>query len=205
MEFQKDEYHPLPLLSLNHISLVCKSLPLSLQFYEKVMGFECVQRPVPNFKDAWLYNYGFGIHLLQSEGWDTDLFEKHEINPKDNHISFQCSDINLIEKRLRDMGIDYVKQVVEEEGLCIDQLFFHDPDGYMMGICNCENFPIVPSDEASAVPQLCPLKSADLTKTIFPLFCHGEDIEASERNGQFSEQAQEKKEMLPLDIMGVFI
>ena len=35
-----------------------------------------------------LYNYGFGIHLLQSE--DPENMPKiSQINPKDNHISFQ--------------------------------------------------------------------------------------------------------------------
>jgi hypothetical protein len=35
-----------------------------------------------------LFNYGIGIHLLQSEDPDS-LPEKREINPKGNHISFQ--------------------------------------------------------------------------------------------------------------------
>jgi hypothetical protein len=35
-----------------------------------------------------LFNYGIGIHLLQSED-PKSLHEKTEINPKDNHISFQ--------------------------------------------------------------------------------------------------------------------
>lgn len=35
-----------------------------------------------------LFNYGIGIHLLQSEHPES-LPEKREINPKDNHISFQ--------------------------------------------------------------------------------------------------------------------
>ena len=37
-----------------------------------------------------LFNYGIGIHLLQSED-PGSLPEKGEINPKDNHISFQVS------------------------------------------------------------------------------------------------------------------
>jgi hypothetical protein len=35
-----------------------------------------------------LFNYGIGIHLLQAEDPDS-LPGKTEINPKDNHISFQ--------------------------------------------------------------------------------------------------------------------
>ena len=39
-----------------------------------------------------LFNYGIGIHLLQSED-PGSLPEKGEINPKDNHISFQVSSL----------------------------------------------------------------------------------------------------------------
>ena len=35
-----------------------------------------------------LFNYGVGIHLLQSED-PVSVAEKREINPKDDHISFQ--------------------------------------------------------------------------------------------------------------------
>lgn len=35
-----------------------------------------------------LFNYGIGIHLLQSEDPES-MTKKTEINPKDNHISFQ--------------------------------------------------------------------------------------------------------------------
>ena len=35
-----------------------------------------------------LFNYGIGIHLLQSEDPEK-MPRKREINPKDNHISFQ--------------------------------------------------------------------------------------------------------------------
>ncbi|KAL0357195.1 UNVERIFIED_CONTAM: hypothetical protein Scaly_1405200 [Sesamum calycinum] len=34
-----------------------------------------------------------------------------KINPKDNHISFQCSDMDLIISQLEEMRIEYVKAV----------------------------------------------------------------------------------------------
>jgi len=36
-----------------------------------------------------LFGYGIGIHLLQAED-PSDIPRKKEINPKDNHISFQA-------------------------------------------------------------------------------------------------------------------
>jgi catechol 2,3-dioxygenase-like lactoylglutathione lyase family enzyme len=46
---------PLPLTSLNHISLVCKSVKESIHFYENVLGFVPVKRPGSfDFDGAWL-------------------------------------------------------------------------------------------------------------------------------------------------------
>lgn len=95
-----------------------------------------------------LFNYGIGIHLLQS---DSAPSKKSKINPKDNHISFQCSDMSLVMKKLEEKNIEYVTAVVEEGGVKVDQLFFHDPDGYMVEICNCHVLPVLPLSS-------CPLK-----------------------------------------------
>ncbi|KAL1809703.1 hypothetical protein DCAR_0729306 [Daucus carota subsp. sativus] len=138
------ENNPLHLKSLNHISLVCKSIEESMDFYKNVLGFAPVRRPGSfDFNGAWLFSYGIGIHLLQSEDPE-NMPKKGEINPKDNHISFQCESMGAVEKKLKEMGIDYVRQRVEEGGIYVDQLFFHDPDGFMVEICNCDNLPVVP-------------------------------------------------------------
>lgn len=50
------------------------------------------------------------------------------------------------------MGMRYTTAVVEEEGIQVDQVFFHDPDGYMIEICNCDNLPVLP------ISSSCPLK-----------------------------------------------
>ncbi|OVA00454.1 Glyoxalase/fosfomycin resistance/dioxygenase domain [Macleaya cordata] len=80
---------PLPITSMNHISLVCRSAEKSLDFYQNVLGFFPIRRPGSfDFDGAWLFNYGIGIHLLQSENPEK-MSKKTEINPKDPHISFQ--------------------------------------------------------------------------------------------------------------------
>ncbi|XP_058762253.1 glyoxylase I 4-like [Vicia villosa] len=133
---------PLPLLSMNHVSFVCRSVQESVKFYENVLGFVLIKRPSSfKFQGAWLFNYGIGIHLLES---DKVAVKRGEINPKENHISFQCSDMKIIMNKLDGMKIEYVKAVVEEGGIEVDQVFFHDPDGYMIEICNCQNLPVIP-------------------------------------------------------------
>ncbi|TYH26515.1 hypothetical protein ES288_A03G259000v1 [Gossypium darwinii] len=155
----------LPLLSLNHVSFVCKSVSKSVRFYEQVLGFVLIKRPSSfNFEGAWLFNYGIGIHLLESEIVPT---KKEKINPKDNHISFQCSDMEQVIRKLEAMKIEYVTGVVEEGGIQVDQLFFHDPDGYMIEICNCQNLPVLPLTSctlklpSSAVPSLYEKRSRE--------------------------------------------
>ncbi|CAK7357113.1 unnamed protein product [Dovyalis caffra] len=145
-------------LSLNHVSFVCKSVPESVKFYEEVLGFVLIKRPSSfKFEGAWLFNYGIGIHLLES---DKDVpTKKSKINPKDNHISFQSSDMNVVIKKLEEKNIEYVTAVVEEGGITVDQLFFHDPDGYMVEICNCQNLPVLP---LSACPLSLPQTNGKL-------------------------------------------
>lgn len=136
--------NPLRLTSLNHISLMCRSVEDSIRFYRNVLGFVPIRRPGSfNFDGAWLFSYGVGIHLLQSEEPDK-MPKKSKIDPKDNHISFQCESVGAVEKKLVEMGIDHVRASVEEGGVHVDQLFFHDPDGFMVEICNCDVLPVVP-------------------------------------------------------------
>ncbi|XP_059457754.1 glyoxylase I 4-like [Corylus avellana] len=136
--------NPLHLKSLNHISLVCKSVEKAIDFYQNVLGFFPIRRPGSfDFDGAWLFGFGIGIHLLQSETPE-NMPKKTEINPKDNHISFQCESMGAVEKKLKEMGIKYARAMVEEGGIHVDQIFFHDPDGFMVEICNCDNLPVVP-------------------------------------------------------------
>lgn len=101
-----------------------------------------------------LFNHGIGIHLLQSDGAPGK--KKGAINPKDNHISFQTSNMGMIIEKLEEMNIEYATAVVKEGGVTVDQLFFHDPDGYMIEICNCQNLPVLPLSS-------CPIKKLPTT------------------------------------------
>ncbi|KAK1425617.1 hypothetical protein QVD17_20971 [Tagetes erecta] len=52
--------------------------------------------------------------------------------------------IGVVEKKLKEMVISYKKQRVDEGEIYIDQLFFHDLDGFMIEICNCDVLPVIP-------------------------------------------------------------
>lgn len=64
----------------------------------------------------------------------------------------QCTDVGMVKRRLEEMGMRYVTAVVEEAGTKVDQVFFHDPDSYMIEICNCDKIPILPLSS-------CPFKT----------------------------------------------
>ncbi|KAK9149674.1 hypothetical protein Scep_008431 [Stephania cephalantha] len=135
----------LGLTSMNHISLLCRSIEKSREFYQDVLGFFPIKRPGSfDFNGAWLFGYGIGLHLLQSEDPENMVTRKRKINPKDNHISFLCESMVGVEQMLKEMKVEYVSNVVEEDGILVDQLFFHDPDGFMIEICNCDQLPIIP-------------------------------------------------------------
>ncbi|KAF3322425.1 Glyoxalase-like domain-containing protein [Carex littledalei] len=136
----------LPLLSLNHVSFLCTSVDNSVKFYQELLGFELIKRPASlNFEGAWLHKYGISIHLLQKDSGDSNTPNKQsEINPKSNHISFQCENIDVVRKKLGDVGKEYVSAVVKDGDILVDQIFFHDPDGNTIEICNCQKLPVVP-------------------------------------------------------------
>ncbi|CAN6482531.1 unnamed protein product [Victoria cruziana] len=135
----------LPLVSFNHVSILCRSVKDSTKFYQDVLGFHLIKRPSSfDFEGAWLFNYGIGIHLLQCSSAGGMPMKPGVINPKSNHFSFQCKDIELVKKRFEEARMEYVATSVEDGGIKVEQVFFHDPDGYMIEICNCDKLPILP-------------------------------------------------------------
>ncbi|XP_054814585.1 glyoxylase I 4-like [Prosopis cineraria] len=140
-----------PLKALNHVSRVCRDVKESIEFYTKVLGFVEIERPqVLDFEGAWLFNYGVGIHLVQCHDDHKLPSDTQHLDPQDNHISFQCEDMEGMEERLKKMNVKYMKKTMEaEDGTVMDQIFFNDPDGFMVELCNCEDLKLVPSSPTS--------------------------------------------------------
>ena len=55
-ERERDIQGPVPLMGLNHVSRLCKSVESSIDFYSKVLGFVQMERPpgFESFSGAWL-------------------------------------------------------------------------------------------------------------------------------------------------------
>ncbi|KAK3144121.1 hypothetical protein QOZ80_4AG0309050 [Eleusine coracana subsp. coracana] len=151
MDFHEEPDTAVPLVRLNHVSFQCSSVEESVCFYQRVLGFELIKRPASlDFKGAWLHKYGMGIHLLQRGSVPADSGPAAAsrpppaINPKGNHISFQCTDMGLMKTRLHEMELEFVATRVLDGETVVEQLFFHDPDGNMIEICECEKLPVIP-------------------------------------------------------------
>ncbi|KAL3692745.1 hypothetical protein R1sor_006396 [Riccia sorocarpa] len=148
----------LPLSCVNHISRNCTDLQEATRFYENLLGFVQVQRPGSlDFDGVWLFNYGIGVHLLQAPEGSNQKFRNLEIDPRADHLSFQCAgEITAVEQKLEENGVKYLRRQVEEGGIFVDQLFFLDPDGFMIEVCNCENLQVVPLTTSYSGPLHMP-------------------------------------------------
>ena len=58
--------------------------------------------------------------------------------------------MEAVERILDKMKMKYVKRRVEEGGIYIEQIFMHDPDGFMIEMCNCDILPVVPLGSSSS-------------------------------------------------------
>ncbi|MEW5303098.1 MAG: hypothetical protein WDW38_001422 [Sanguina aurantia] len=123
---------------MNHISRVVSDLKTSCLFYE-MLGFSRIHRPSLRCDGVWLWGLGLGIHLIKGN----PIARQPVIDPQADHISFQAESLAGTEELLKKMGVPYAEALVEEEGLLVRQLFFHDPDYNMIEICNCDVLPIV--------------------------------------------------------------
>ncbi len=73
----------------------------------------------------------------------------------------QSDSIAGVEQALQEHGIKYTQTTIDERGIKIEQVFFHDPDGFMIEICTCEVFPVQPIvSNTASICNLSPALSA---------------------------------------------
>lgn len=54
----------------------------------------------------------------------------------------QANDLDEVELQLQRHKIEFVSQQTQEGPVTVRQVFFHDPDGNMIEVCNCDEFPV---------------------------------------------------------------
>jgi hypothetical protein len=69
--------------------------------------------------------------------------------------------MGLMKARLGDMELEFVAARVRDGETVVEQLFFHDPDGNVIEVCDCEKLPVIPLAVADA--------GADLPNLLLPV------------------------------------
>ena len=130
---------PLQLVSMNHFGRQTRDIEKAKQFYRDVLGFRDIERPPFPSPGAWLYNCGVQLHLIDVDAYSSEPAPRDPINLRENHLAFAVADIECMEQRLKEHGIEYVQALIPERGT--PQLFFRDPDGWMIEVGRYD-FPI---------------------------------------------------------------
>ena len=120
---------------INHIAISVRDVNKSIQFYQKVFGFEEIENTASNSATRW---------LLMGENKQLHLIPRPNLKVKTNkavHFALTTSDIDSFVNHLLELKIDYsdwtgtpTKEYVRKDG--IQQFYFQDPDAYWIEINN---------------------------------------------------------------------
>ena len=109
---------------LNHVALHVSDLDASMHFYGEVIGLPQKARPAFDFPGAW---YAFGnqeLHLIADPAM-TAASRRH------HHFALLVDDTDAAKAELTAKGItEFRGPAPRPDGAM--QLFFHDPDGYVI-------------------------------------------------------------------------
>lgn len=115
----------LPLITINHVSYAVPEPQVTAHFFEQVLGFRRLKRPdsfEKAFDGAWLCGMGVEIHLIQPKTADfSGSFPKtiaaDDIDPRSDHLSFLCNDMDVVTAALEEWEVKYVESEFRENGM----------------------------------------------------------------------------------------
>jgi glyoxylase I family protein len=123
-------------MRIQHVGLVVSDLDRSRRFYADALGLEEVPRPSNFvFDGAWFRFGGTELHLL-SDAHATGGAGQWEpgegaARGMTHHLAFEVDDLGLACARLSDNGVD-LEGGPMARGDGYVQVFFRDPDGYVL-------------------------------------------------------------------------
>ena len=108
--------------SIDHVALSVSDIDVSIDFYQRVLWLEQIQRPDFNFPGAWFgFPDGRALHLIgRREGRAT----------QDHHFAMWVSNEDACLKHLREQKVDFRGPTPRPDGVA--QIFFQDPDGNLI-------------------------------------------------------------------------
>jgi glyoxylase I family protein len=123
-------------MRIQHVGLVVSDLDRSRRFYADALGLEEVPRPSNfAFDGAWFRFGGTELHLL-SDAHATGGAGQPEpgegaARGMTHHLAFEVDDLGLACARLADSGVQ-LEGGPMPRGDGYVQVFFRDPDGYVL-------------------------------------------------------------------------
>jgi catechol 2,3-dioxygenase-like lactoylglutathione lyase family enzyme len=113
---------------LNHVALHVADVDRSVAFYRDVLLLKPIPRPAFTFPGAW-FQLGTDqeLHLIGER--------KHEVvsHNRGNHFALLVDDFEAWERRLTELGVNFVPRRTRPDGAL--QLFLIDPDGHYVELC----------------------------------------------------------------------
>jgi len=143
-------------MRLQHCGLVVADLDRSRRFYDQALGLEEVPRPPSfTFAGAW---FRFGedeIHLL-AEADTTGRAGAPDPGPSaafglSSHLAFEVDDLDSGCARLEANGVALIGGPMPR-GDGVVQVFFRDPDGYVLELFQWTN------EDQSGAPERAPVR-----------------------------------------------
>jgi len=121
---------------LQHCGLVVRDLERSRWFYVTVLGMEEVSRPKSfTFVGAWFRSGDSELHLITAK--DTTAPPgfadpgKGELTGLATHFALEAADLYALKAHLEQHDVDIVSGPLRR-GDGAEQLYVHDPDGYLI-------------------------------------------------------------------------
>lgn len=111
-----------------HFNIRCSKsdLPAVEKFYADVMGLKKGYRPDFRFDGIWLYDGDDPIVHVSARFPEGSIAKHDRHNGSIDHIAFKASGAAEFRNRLKELGIAFEEQNIENAGY---QVFLHDPVG----------------------------------------------------------------------------
>jgi catechol 2,3-dioxygenase-like lactoylglutathione lyase family enzyme len=122
-------------MRIQHVGLVVSDLERSRRFYREALGLEEVPRP-PNFtfSGAWFRFGEYELHLLSqahTTGGAGQTAGPGATQGMTHHLAFEVDDLAAACARLAEKGVPLAGGPMPR-GDGVTQVFFFDPDGYVL-------------------------------------------------------------------------
>ena len=127
-------------LYVDHVTIIAGDLESTRRFYVEIMGMHEVKRPSFDFAGAWFEKNGFQVHatLASVESGNAGPADTGaEVVSRGQHLAFRVGDFDAVINHITSNGIQ-IAAGPKKRPDGISQVYFHDPDGYLIEICGMQ-------------------------------------------------------------------